>query len=133
MKEGEKQQDSDNNSSDARVFFVEYQDTGSKKNKAGWLPPQLKDKAEAKKEQSAEAEQKALYEQMKNNWTKQFVEHNGISFVLTRLLNQEFGKENNAADRNFELKNVSFMLTLLRVFIVASIAAQPDQDTSGAQ
>lgn len=133
MKEGEKQQDSDNNSSDARVFFVEYQDTGSKKNKAGWLPPQLKDKAEAKKEQSAEAEQKALYEQMKNNWTKQFVEHNGISFVLTRLLNQEFGKESNAADRNFELKNVSFMLTLLRVFIVASIAAQPDQDTSGAQ
>ena len=50
MKEGEKQQDSNNNSSDARVFFVEYQDTGSKKNKAGWLPPQLKDKAEAKKE-----------------------------------------------------------------------------------
>ena len=69
---------------------------------------------------------------MKNNWTKQFVEHNGNSFVLTRLLNQEFGKESNAADRNFELKNVSFMLTLLRVFIVASIAAQPDQDTSGA-
>lgn len=62
MQEGEKQQDLDKSNSDARVFFIEYADTRSKKNKAGWLPPQLKDKAEAKKDQSAEAEQKTLYE-----------------------------------------------------------------------
>lgn len=33
---------------DRRVFFVEYQDTGKKTNKAGWLPPQLTEKERAK-------------------------------------------------------------------------------------
>jgi len=30
------------------VFFVEYQDTGKKTNKAGWLPPQLSEKEKNK-------------------------------------------------------------------------------------
>jgi len=33
---------------DRRVFFVEYQDTGKKRNKAGWLPPQLMEKEKGK-------------------------------------------------------------------------------------
>ena len=52
--------------------------------------------------------------------------------MLNRLLSQEIGKNKNEISRNFELKNTSFMLTLLRVFIVAAISAQPNQDTSGS-
>lgn len=37
-----------------------------------------------------------------------------------------------AHQSTFELKNKSFLLTLLRVFIIAAIAAQPDQDMSGS-
>jgi hypothetical protein len=39
---------------DRRVFFVEYQDTGKQKNKAGWLPPQLKDKDEVASSDAAD-------------------------------------------------------------------------------
>jgi len=40
MNEGQGSKFSDHG--DRRVYFVEYQDTGRKKNKAGWLPPQLR-------------------------------------------------------------------------------------------
>ena len=111
---------------DSRVFFVEYQDTGKQKNKAGWLPPQLKD-ARDLSHATSEDSQRLQLEQLKNNWTKQFVEQHGIQFVVERVLSFDFSSESN---HSFELKNKSFLLTLLRVFIIAAIAAQPDQDTS---
>lgn len=119
--------DSGNNENgDRRVFFVEYQDTGKQKNRAGWLPPQLKDKDEGLPTSSS-AVDNSQYEILKSNWTKQFVEQQGIPFVVEQVLSLDFG---NASQHSFELKNKSFLLTLLRVFIIAAIASQPNTDTS---
>jgi len=66
---------------------------------------------------------------MKLNWTKQFVEQHGIEFVLKKVLSLDFEQANQTS---FELKNKSFLLTLLRVFIIAAIAAQPNQDMTAS-
>jgi hypothetical protein len=49
--------------------------------------------------------------------------------VVEQVLALDFGA---ISKHSFELKNKSFLLTLLRVFVIAAIAAQPDQDTSGS-
>lgn len=58
MNEGDSDENQENG--DNRVFFVEYQDTGKKKNKAGWLPPQLKDKRELSHENSEDQQRLQL-------------------------------------------------------------------------
>jgi len=57
---------------------------------------------------------------MKSNWTRQFVEQQGIQFVVDKILSMDFSHSNR---NSFELKDTSFLLTLLRVFIIAAIAA----------
>lgn len=108
---------------------MEYQDTGKKRNKAGWLPPQLMEKEQGNVAHTGE-EHSEQYNQMKSNWTKQFVEQHGIEFVVNQVLTLDFSQANQTT---FELKNKSFLLTLLRVFIIAAIASQPNQDTSGSE
>ena len=127
MNEGETSSNQD--VGDKRVFFVEYQDTGKKKNKAGWLPPQLKDKDEIISAGATDDNQQAQQTQLKSNWTKQFVEQQGIQFVVDQVLTMDFSQSNR---NSFELKNKSFLLTLLRVFVIGAITAQPNQDTSGS-
>lgn len=119
----------DQQQGDRRVFFVEYQDTGKQKNKAGWLPPQLKDKDEMGSAEDIDNAQQAQQMLLKSNWTKQFVEQQGIQFVVDQVQAAEFSHNTH---NSFELKNKSFLLTLLRVFIIAAIAGQPNMDTTGS-
>lgn len=59
-------------------------------------------------------------EQLKANWTNQFLEQQGFNFILSHFLAKEV---NNSVAVNFSeqasLKDVAFLMTLLNVFLQA--------------
>ena len=65
---------------------------------------------------------------MKTNWTKQFLEQHGFDFILQAFINKPIGGAIDSTVSNFSevasTKDISFLMTLLRVFLQAGFSSQ---------
>ena len=111
-----------------RVLFVEEQVIGAS-NTATRVGPAAEETEEESKAGEADAEH-LRNEQLKADWTKQFLEKQGFSFVLTHFLEKQVGSDDAVNfSEQASLKDVTFLMTLLNVFLQAGFASsQGDAD-----
>lgn len=64
----------------------------------------------------------------KDKWMTAFIEEGGFQYVVTALLNYDMsrvGKDGNK--REFDLKDLSFLMTLMKIFLLAAFEAESEQ------
>jgi len=66
-------------------------------------------------------------EMLKKTWVKRFLDNHGLDYVLDKFMGQDLSshQETSAATlvESFHLKQISFLLTTLRIFIMAAFSA----------
>ena len=91
-----------------RVFFVGYQDISSE-----YVAPAIK----SREKQVVDEESKNL----KQNWTKKFLENGGLSYAFDVFLNCS---SHVASGDRFRMQELKFIFSILRVYLTAAITAQ---------
>ena len=77
------------------------------------------------------AEQQQLLK-ARQNWTKMFLEQGGFTYILTLFGAMTSSKDANSLNDDFALKNLSFILILLRVFMTAAFSTAQNTQISEA-
>lgn len=107
-----------------RIMFVEEQVIAASSVATKVAAQQEEQEQEESKVTEAQAEHDRN-DQLKAQWTVQFVEKQGFNFILSHFLD----KQVNSVDTvNFSeqasLKDVSFLITLLNVFLQAGFSTE---------
>ena len=64
-------------------------------------------------------------QRLKTNWTKQFLEQHGWNYIITSYLDKQVSTSTTVTFiEQASLKDLAFLLTLLRVFLQAGFQAQ---------
>jgi hypothetical protein len=64
----------------------------------------------------------------KDKWMTAFVEEGGFQYVVNALLNYDMSLvDKDGKQRNFDLKDLSFLMTLMKVFLMAAFEANSEQ------
>ena len=91
---------------------------------------------EESKGESTEASQldpshseEAALEKARREWTDMFLKNGGFNYILTLFKTKTASTEMNDT---FQLKKLSFLITLLRVFLTAAFGTEPEKEIEEA-
>ena len=64
----------------------------------------------------------------KDKWMTAFIEEGGFQYVVTALFNYDLSRiAKDGNKREFDLKDLSFLMTLMKIFLLAAFEAESEQ------